>query len=238
MLKPVKAFSYQDHEAHIAVHMAAVQDPKIQQLLQQNPMANQIAQAMMAHVNEHIGFQYRVEIEKQMGMSLPPQQTDEMGEEEDVDISPQVEAQLSPMIAQAAQKLLQQNQQQAQQQAAAQKAADPLIQMQQQELQIKAQEQQRKAAKDQVDAQLKMKQLEIEQERIQSQASIAAQQAAMQAQMNVDKLKVARINKAGDIMHKASLKERELNHQKEQQAINQFHAAMAAQQSKKKETKE
>jgi hypothetical protein len=111
--------------------------------------------------------------------------------------------------------------------------------MQQQELQIKAQEQQRKAAKDQVDAQLKMKQLEIEQERIVSQAQIAAKQAAMQAQMNVDKLKVARINKAGDIMHKASLKERELQHQKEQQLDNQAHNRMsAAQQPKKKETKE
>ena len=239
MMKPVKAFSYQDHEAHIAVHMAAVQDPKIQHLLQQNPMAQQIAQAMMSHVNEHIGFQYRIEIEKQMGMPLPVQQVGDTDAEEDVDLDPRVEAQLAPMVAQAAQKLLQQNQQQAAQAAASQKAADPLIQMQQQELQIKAQEQQRKATKDQVDAQLKMKQLEIEQERIQSQANIAAQQAAMQAQANQDKLKVQNRHKAGDIMHKATMKERELQHQKETQSSNQFHTAMlAAQQPKKKETKE
>ena len=111
--------------------------------------------------------------------------------------------------------------------------------MQQQELQIKQQEQQRKAAKDQVDAQLKMKQLSIEEQRIQSQAQIAAQQAALQAQMNVDKLKAARLSKAGDIMHKATLKERELQHQKETQSSNQFHAALAAaQKPTKKETKE
>ena len=225
MMKPVKAFSYQDHQAHIAVHMSLMQDPKIMQIMQGNPMAQQLQQAMYAHINEHIGYEYRVQIEQQMGMALPPQQVGDLGAEEDVDMDPRVEAQLSPMIAQAAQKLLAQNQQQAQQQAAQQKAADPLIQMQQQELQIKAQEQQRKATKDQVDAQLKMKQLEIEQERIQSQASIAAQQAAMQAQMNVDKIKAARINKAGDIMHKATLKERELQHQ---QTLNQT----------KKETKE
>jgi hypothetical protein len=239
MMKPVKAFSYQDHQAHIAVHMSLMQDPKIIQAMQGNPMAQQLQQAMYAHINEHIGFEYRVQIEQQMGMALPPQQVGEMGEEEDIDIDPRVEAQLAPMIAQAAQKLLAQNQQEAQQQAAQQKAQDPLIQMQQQELQIKAQEQQRKAAKDQVDAQLKMKQLEIEQERIASQAQIAAQQAALQAQMNVDKLKVARINKAGDIIHKATLKERELRHQKETQSSNQFHAALAAaQKPEKKETKE
>jgi len=239
MMKPVKAFSYQDHQAHIMVHMSVMQDPKIMQLMQGNPMAQQLQQAMYAHINEHIGFEYRVQIEQQMGMPLPPQQVDELGQEEDVGMDPRVEAQLSPMIAQAAQKLLQQNQQQAQQQAAAQKAADPLIQMQQQELQIKQQEQQRKAAKDQVDAQLKMKQLEIEQERIQSQATIAAQQAAVQAQANQDKLKAQNKHKASDIMHKATMKERELQHQKETQSSNQFHAALAAaQQPKKKETKE
>jgi hypothetical protein len=239
MMKPVKAFSYQDHQAHIAVHMSLMQDPKILQVMQGNPMAQQLQQAMYAHVNEHIGFEYRVQIEQQMGMALPPQQAGEMGEEEDVDMDPRVEAQLSPMIAQAAQRLLQQNQQEAKQKEAQQKAQDPLIQMQQQELQIKAQEQQRKATKDQVDAQLKMKQLEIEQERIQSQASIAAQQAAVQAQANQDKLKIQNRHKAGDIMHKATMKERELQHQKETQASNQFHAAMlASQQPKKKETKE
>ena len=102
MMKPVKAFAHQDHQAHITVHMSAMQDPKIIALLQNNPMAPQLQQAMMAHINEHLGFAYRVEIEKQMGMALPPTK-DESGE--DVPMDPKVEAQLAPMLAQAAQRL-------------------------------------------------------------------------------------------------------------------------------------
>jgi len=237
MMKPVKAFSYQDHQAHITVHMAAMQDPKIVALLQNNPMAQQLQQQMMAHVNEHIGFQYRIEIEKQMGMVLPPQKVDELGEEQNIGMDPQVEAQLAPMIAQAAQKLLQQNQQQAAQQHAAQQAADPLIQMQQQELQLKAQEQQRKATKDQVDAQLKMKQLEIEQERIQSQAKIAAGQIVAQAGMNQQKIKAQNLQKGGEMFARALEKKAEMKHNKEQQLDNQAHQRLSANQSKK-ETKE
>lgn len=167
MMKPVKAFLNQDHQAHIAVHMSAMQDPKIQQLLQNNPMAQQLQASMMAHINEHLGFEYRRQIEQQLGMPLPPQ-TDEMGEPEHMD--PEVEARLAPMLAQAAQRLLAKNAQEVQAQQAAQQAQDPLIQMQQQELQIKMQEQQRKAQKDQTDAQLKMQQIEIERERIRQQA--------------------------------------------------------------------
>jgi hypothetical protein len=237
MMKPVKAFSYQDHEAHITVHMAAMQDPKIIALLQNNPMAQQLQQQMMAHVNEHIGFQYRIEIEKQMGMPLPPQEVDEMGEEQNIGMDPQVEAQLAPMVAQAAQKLLTQNQQQAKAAQAAQQAADPLIQMQQQELQLKAQEQQRKTAKDLVDAQLKMKQLEIEQERIQSQAKIAAGQMIANAGMNQQKLKAQSIQRGGEIFAKALEKKAEMKYQKEQQLDNQAHQRMSTNQQKK-ETKE
>lgn len=238
MMKPVKAFSYQDHEAHITVHMAAMQDPKIIALLQNNPMAQQLQQQMMAHVNEHIGFQYRVEIEKQMGMPLPPQQVDELGEEQNVNMSPEVEAQLAPMIAQAAQKLLMQNQQQAKAQQAAQQAADPLIQMQQQELQLKAQEQQRKATKDQVDAQLKMKQLEIEQERIQSQAKIAAGQIVAQAGMNQQKLKAQSLQKGGEMFARALEKKADMKHQKEQQLDMQAHQRISANQQQKEPKKE
>jgi hypothetical protein len=166
MMKPVKAFLYQDHQAHITVHMSAMQDPKIVALLQNNPSAPQLMQAMMAHINEHLGFEYRKQIEQQLGMPLPPQQ-DEAGEE--INMHPQVEAQLAPMLAQAAQRLLQQNQQQVQQQQAQQQMQDPLVQMQMQELQIKAQDQQRKAAKDQMDAMLKQQQQQIERERITAQ---------------------------------------------------------------------
>jgi hypothetical protein len=157
--KPVKAFMYQDHQAHITVHMSAMQDPKIMQLLQNNPMAGALQSAMMAHINEHLGFEYRKQIEMQLGMSLPPQQ-DASGE--DANMDPEVEARLAPMLAEAATRLLQQNQAQAAQQQAQQQAQDPIIQMQQQELQLKMQEQQRKVAKDASDVALEQERLMIE----------------------------------------------------------------------------
>jgi hypothetical protein len=163
--KPVKAFMYQDHQAHITVHMSAMQDPKIMQLLQNNPMAGALQQAMMAHINEHLGFEYRKQIEMQLGMSLPPQQ-DESGE--DVNMAPEVEARLAPMLAEAATRLLQQNQAQVAQQQAQQQAQDPIIQMQQQELQLKMQEQQRKEAKDMADIALKQEQLMLEGKKIEA----------------------------------------------------------------------
>jgi len=188
MMKPVKAFMYQDHQAHITVHMSAMQDPKIQSLLQNNPAAPQLMQAMLAHINEHLGFEYRKQIEQQMGMPLPPQ-TDEAGE--DINMDPYVEAQLAPMLAQAAQQLLQQNQQQAAQQKAQQQAQDPLVQMQMQELQIKAQEQQRKAAKDQADNALRQQQLQIERERMMAQQATENQRTQVDALKTVAQLKNA-----------------------------------------------
>ena len=159
MMKPVKAFMYQDHQAHIMVHMSAMQDPKIMSLLQNNPMAQQLQAAMMAHINEHLGFEYRKQIEQQLGMSLPPQK-DESGE--DINMDPEVEARLAPLLAQAAQRLLAGNQAQAAQQQAQQQAQDPLVQLQQQELQIKQGDLQRKVTKDQTDAALKQEQLKID----------------------------------------------------------------------------
>jgi len=182
MMKPVKAFAYQDHQAHIAVHMSAMQDPKIMSLLQNNPMAQQLQAAMMAHINEHLGFQYRVEIENQLGTTLPPQ-TDASGE--DVPIDPEMEAKLAPLLAQAAQKLLAQNQSQMQQQQAQQQAQDPLVQMQQQELQLKMQEQQRKAAKDQADNMLKAQQLKLDAQKA------MMQNATQRKQIDIDALKTA-----------------------------------------------
>jgi hypothetical protein len=164
MMKPVKAFQYQDHQAHITVHMSAMQDPKIMALLQNNPMAQALQSAMMAHINEHLGFQYRIEIEKQLGVSLPPK-ADENGE--DVNMDPAVEAKLAPMLAQAATQLLQMNQQQAAQQQAMQQAQDPLLQLQQQEVQIKAADQQRKAAKDMADVELEKQKLAIAEQKVQ-----------------------------------------------------------------------
>lgn len=199
MMKPVKAFGYQDHEAHIAVHMAAMQDPKIMALLQNNPQAPQLQAAMLAHVNEHIGFQYRREIEMQLGMNLPPQKENDMGGEEDIDLSPEVEAQMSPLLAQAAQRLLAQNKQQAAQQQAQAQAQDPIIQMQMQELQLKAQEQQRKAAKDATDAQLKLKQLEIEAQRVETQNRTAVGQMVANAAMQSQKVQSSQRVAAGKL---------------------------------------
>jgi hypothetical protein len=173
MMKPVKAFMYQDHQAHIMVHMSAMQDPKIMSLLKNNPMAQQLQAAMMAHINEHLGFEYRKQIELQLGMSLPPQK-DESGE--DINMDPEVEARLAPLLAQASQRLLATNQQQAAQQQAQQQAQDPMVQLQQQELQIKMAEQQRKVAKDATDAQLKQEQLTIEAQRQQIEAARAMAQ--------------------------------------------------------------
>jgi hypothetical protein len=185
MMKPVKAFLNQDHQAHITVHMAAMQDPKIQQLLQGNPQAQMMQQAMLAHVNEHLGFEYRRQIEQQLGMPLPAEKTEE-GDDNYMD--PEVEARLSPMLAQAAQRLLAQNTQQVQAQQAQQQAQDPLVQMQQQELQLKAQDLQRKAAKDQADNALKAAQQQIERDRI------AAQQSTEDKRIRVDALKTAADN--------------------------------------------
>ncbi len=167
--KPVKAFIEQDHEAHIAVHMAAVQDPKLQQMMQGNPMADAIMAAGMAHINEHLGFQYRKEIEKTLGVTLPT-------EEQNKNMPPEIAAQVAQMSAQAAQRLLMQHQQEAAQEQAQQAAQDPVVQMQMQELQLKQQEIQRKMQKDMVDAQLKQQQLQVEQARIAAQEKIAGMQ--------------------------------------------------------------
>ena len=185
MQKPVKAFAYQDHQSHITVHMSAMQDPKIIGLLGQSPQAQALQAAMQSHINEHLGFAYRVEIEKQLGMNLPPQM-DEQGE--DVHMDPEVEARLAPMLAIAAQRLLQGNKAQAAQQQAQQQAQDPLIQMQQQELQIKAGDLKRKQQKDMTDAQLKVAQLGVEKQRIASQAETTKRQQTLTAADSVAKL--------------------------------------------------
>jgi hypothetical protein len=184
--KPVKAFDYQDHRAHITVHMAAMQDPLIQQLLQNNPMAQQMQASMMSHINDHLGMEYRKQIELQLGFNLPVNK-DESGD--DVHINPEVEARLSPLLAQAAQRLLAQNSQQAAQQEAQKAAQDPVVQMQQAELAIKQAEQQRKVAKDQVDAQLRQQQQQIEAARIAAQTMMEKEK--LETQRKLEALRTA-----------------------------------------------
>lgn len=174
--KPVKAFLYQDHEAHIRVHTAAAQDPKIQKIIGQSPNAGAIQAALAAHIAEHVAFQYRVEIEKMLGAPLPPE-----GEQ----LPEDVEVELSRAVAAAAEKLLQKDQAEAQMQQNQALQQDPVVQMQQQELQLKQAELQRKIQKDQVDAELRAADIktrdERERMRIQSQEEIAGAQIGAKA---------------------------------------------------------
>jgi hypothetical protein len=180
-MKPVKAFMEQNHEAHIQAHMAAIQNPKIQQLMQMNPQAQAIMAAAMAHINEHIGFEYRKQVEMSMGMPLPT-------EEQNKQVSPELADQIAMMTAQATQQLTQQAQQQAQQQQAQQQMQDPIVQMQMQELQIKQGELQLKQQKQAIDAAAKADQIRVEEARIAAQKEIAAMQVAATAAANKDRL--------------------------------------------------
>jgi len=175
--KPTKAFIYQDHQAHIATHLALLQDPTIMQMIGQTPMAQQIQGAIMAHVAEHMAFRYRSQVEEQLGVPMTPP---------DAELPEQVEVQLSRLVAQAAQQLLQTNQAQAQQQQAQQMAQNPALQMQQAELQLRAEELKRKEADSQRDYEIAQQKLKLEQERL----AIEAQKEAARLQIqdrNVDK---------------------------------------------------
>jgi hypothetical protein len=177
--EPVKAFMYQDHESHIKVHMSAMQDPIIMQLVGQNPRAPMIQAAMMAHIAEHVGFGYRQKIEQQLGMPLPP---------EDEKLPPEIEIALSQMMAQAAQQLLQQNQQQAAQQQAQQQAQDPVLQMQQQELQLKAQDLEIKQKKVLADAAAKADDLELKKQELDARMELEGRKLTVQSQKDATKL--------------------------------------------------
>ena len=158
MLKqePTKAFKYQDHEAHIGVHMAAIQDPKLRELVGQSPFAQAIGQAMAAHVTEHVAFQYRREIEKTLGVELP---------NEDQPLPEDVEIEISRMAKDAAEKLLQQGQAEQQQQQIQQQQQDPVVQMQQMELQMKQQELQHKIQMDTAKLQIDAERISAENQR-------------------------------------------------------------------------
>jgi len=173
MMKPVKAFLYQDHQAHIAVHMAAMQDPKIMQLVGQNPNAQAMQAAMMAHVNEHIAFEYRKQMEAEMGVDLPYHPDDS---DDDKVMPEEIEVRISQLAAQASQALLQRDLNEVRAQQAAQAQQDPIIQMQQQELQLKQAELDIKNRKLVADATAKADQIDIERERIASQERIAGAQ--------------------------------------------------------------
>jgi hypothetical protein len=160
--KPLKAFMYQDHEAHIKVHMTFGQDPKMAQMIGQNPMAQQITGSLQAHILEHLAFQYRREIEKQLGVALPPLPQDDDSE---YDLPPDIEVKLSQVSALAAERLLQKDQAEAQAQQAQQQMQDPLIQMQQMDLQIKQMQAQTKQMQVQMEAQARQEELKLRQQK-------------------------------------------------------------------------
>ena len=177
--KPVKAFIYQDHQAHIQVHMAALQDPMMAQLIGQNPQAQQIQASAMAHINEHIAFEYRKQIEEQLGVELP-----KPGEE----LPEDVEVQLSRLTAAAASKLLQKNQAQVQQQQAEQQMQDPLIQIQMKELEIKEREVKLKEMKTEADIVNDTKRVEIEAAKVESSERVAGANLGSKSTLEKEKI--------------------------------------------------
>jgi hypothetical protein len=229
--KPVKAFLYQDHQAHIAVHMSAMQDPKVQAVLQQamgsNPQALMALQATMgAHISEHLGYEYRKQIEQAMGMDIPNYGEDDTDNQ--VTIPEDMEVQISKLAAQASQQLTGQHQQEAQAQANQAKQQDPLIQMQQQELQLKAQDLQRKVAKDQSDAQLEAMKIQVDRERIGAQQQVAGAQISSKMQDTQASLKAKQDEMAAKLGVDVALKEGERSHQKQQTNQQHDHAKFLA----------
>ena len=198
--KPTKAFIFQDHEAHIAVHTSMMQDPMIMGQIGQTPMAQQMQAAIMAHVSEHIAFQYRSKIEERLGATLPAP---------NAELPKEVEAQLSKLVAQAAAQLLQMNKGKQAQQAAQQQMQDPVVQMQQQELQLKQQDAQTKAQKVQGELAIKQAELQLKTQEFQSKqtenpAMIAQrqqQEIAMQVQRHQQELQQAQEAHQQDLAH-------------------------------------
>jgi hypothetical protein len=176
--KPVKAFIYQDHEAHIATHTSFMQDPMMAQMIGQNPQAKQIMASLQAHIAEHLGFSYRQKIEEKLGVPLPAP-NEELPED--------IEVQLSRLVADAGKQLTQANQQQAAQQKAQQQQQDPIIQMKQAELQVKQQEQQRKAQKDQADVMLQKEELQLRKAKEATNAMLEAEKLKIdQAELAIE----------------------------------------------------
>jgi hypothetical protein len=179
--KPLKAFIYQDHEAHIAAHMSFMQDPQIAQTIGQNPQAQQIMASLQAHIAEHLGFNYRKQIEDKLGVPLT---------KPDEELPEEVEVQLSRVVADAARQLTQQHMQEAAQQQAQQQAQDPLFQLQQEEVQIKKAEVERKAKKDQADAAIAAEKLKLEAAKADKNIGIQTSQQQLQDRQTSDRLKL------------------------------------------------
>jgi hypothetical protein len=184
--KPMKAFIHQDHDAHMTTHTAFMQDPMIAQAIGQNPQAQQIMAALQAHIAEHLGFSYRKQMEERLGVTLPPP---------DEQLPPEIEVELSKLIADGGKQLAQQHQQQAAQSQAQQQAADPLFQLEQAKVKVQEMEVTRKAQKDQTDADIAAAKLVMEKERVKIEADkeanrVRSQESQAAQRMKLDALKV------------------------------------------------
>ena len=184
--EPMKAFIYQDHQAHIATHQSFMQDPQIAAMIGQNPAAQQIMASLQAHIAEHTAFEYRRQIEEKLGAPLPPP-NERLPED--------IEVLLSQTMAQAGSQLTQQKQAQAAQQAAMQQAQDPVMQMRERELQVKEREQMRKEKKDQADTMLEAEKLNVNKKNAETRDMLEAARITQQGEQaatkqNIDKAKV------------------------------------------------
>jgi hypothetical protein len=206
--EPTKAFMYQDHDAHIAVHTTFMKDPTIAAQIGQTPRAQQMQASIMAHIAEHLAFQYRNKIEEQMGVPLPPP-NEKLPED--------VEAQLSRLTAQASAQLLKLNMAQAQQQQAQQQAQDPILQMQQQELQLKAQEIQLKGEKIKGDLQIKEAELALKAQDMHAKAGVDNPQLIAQRHQQ----EMAALQQAQEIEMQRHQQEQAMKQQQGQQAMQQ-----------------
>lgn len=226
---PVKAFAYQDHEAHMMAHQAFMQDPKVMATIGQNPMAQQMMAALMSHIAEHAGFAYRAQVEASLGVPLPA-----LDENDTAPISADDELRVAPLIAAAAQRTMMQNQMMVAQAAQQQQAQNPELQMQQMELQLKAQEQQRKSQNDQFDYQIGMGRLQLERERMAMEAQKAQNQGENPA------LKAALAQQ--EMAHKEQMHQQQMRHTQQSDALKlrqqAVQALQKAQQSSKPKPKQ
>jgi hypothetical protein len=212
--KPTKAFIYQDHDAHIAVHMALMQDPLMAAQIGQNPQAQKMQAEIMAHVSEHLAFSYRKKVEEQLGVPMP---------KPDEDLPEDVEVQLSRLVAQASQQVLAQSKGQVAQQQAQQQAQDPLIQMQQQELQIKMQEVEIKKLKAQGDLQIRAEELGLKAQEAAQKSGQDPMMAAQRMQMEISQMQEAH---AMEMAAKQQALQQAQAQAQQQQAQGQQQAAM------------
>lgn len=214
--KPVKAFITQDHDAHMAVHMGLLHDPKMMQVIGQNPQAQVIISALQNHIMEHMAYKYRADIQRMLGANLPPPPLDVQagtpdGDDEEGYLDPQMEVQVSQLTAQAAAKLLQQNSSEMQQQQAMQQQQDPIIQMQQQELQLKQQELQMKQ-------QIAMAELQMKQQ--QFAAEMGLQKEEIDRKARKDMLDASRNDKQMKATVLTNLQKNMSDHQHRQNDLN------------------